>query len=193
MTPPDLHVIGVDPGQTTGWCLLTVPRACIYGTDPSEILAWDYGELTGPEPAQVTTLTRMVREIQSLSYRVGPAVVVEDFDVGALVTTDTAVLYSPVRIAAMIRYAEHRHELNDGKVVLQSRALAKQTMTDDRLRLYDMWVEGSDHIRDATRHAITALRRARDKPAFRDELWASPDGSARNQSTRRNGKRSELV
>ena|SRR6266487_6726662 len=179
MAPKELHVIGVDPGGTTGWARMTVPRACFYGTQESEILEWEYGELTGPEPAQVTQLTRYAREVQSLAYRVGPALVVEDFDVGAVVTTDTGVLYSPVRIAAMLAYAEHRHELNDGRVVLQSRALAKQTVTDDRLKnVWGMWVEGSDHIRDATRHAITALRRAKEKPAFRDQLWADPNGSA---------------
>jgi squalene cyclase len=73
----------------------------------------------------------------------------------------------------MLRYAEHRHELNDGRVILQNRAIAKSTATDDRLKAWGLYDTNSGpHARDATRHAITALRRARDKPKFRDEMWA---------------------
>jgi len=178
VTPPHLHVIGVDPGETTGWCLFTVPRDSIFGDADPEILAWDTGELKGPEDQQAVDLARLCREIQSLDYKVGPAVVIEDFDVGEIVTTDANVLYSPIRIASMFRMlvALKVHTTSiltgDARVVMQGRTLAFQCMTDDRLKRSGYWVEGSRHERDATRHAITALRRARENPEFRSQMWA---------------------
>lgn len=180
MPPPHLHVLGVDPGQTTGWCRVTVPRDTIYGDAPSEILEWDTGELYGPEPEQVIQLARLVRQIQSLDFKIGPALVCEDFDVSDTVTTDAEVLYSPVRIAAMIRMTMHLATVpsytplfGDALLVMQSRGMAKR-ITDDRLHKAGLWTEGSNHERDATRHAIMALRRAKDKREFREQMWAKP-------------------
>jgi hypothetical protein len=50
-------------------------------------------------------------------------------------------------------------------------------MTDERLKRRGFWMRGEEHARDAARHAITALRRAKQSPAFRDQLWnkALPD------------------
>jgi hypothetical protein len=174
MTPTHLHVIGVDPGQTTGWARLTVPRACVFGTADPEVLRWDTGEITGPEPEQVRDLARLCRTTQSLDYNIGPALIVEDFDLMASnPTTDAEVLLSPVRIAAMIRMTMFMGALfGAARLTMQGRTIAKTTMTDERLRKSGYWVEGSDHERDAVRHAFTALRRAREKPAFRDRLWA---------------------
>src|SRR5215467_10270213 len=73
MTTPHLHVLAIDPGGSTGWCLLTVPRLCIFGPDPSEILERDYGEFHGAEEAQATEIARLAREIQGLDYKTGPA------------------------------------------------------------------------------------------------------------------------
>lgn len=180
MPPAHLHVIGVDPGMTTGWCRITVPRDAIYGDAPSEITEWDTGELMGPEPEQVRMLARLCRTTQSLDYGIGPAIVCEDFDVTEVVTTDAQVLFSPVRIAAMIRMTMHLATVpsftplfGDARLFMQTRGMAKGTMTDDRLKLVGMYTPGSDHERDATRHAIVALRRAKQKPAIRSQMWAS--------------------
>lgn len=171
MTSRELHVIGIDPGGTTGWALLTIDSRMMYGDMPHEILEWDYGEVTGSEPEQVVSLCRLVRETQSLTYKRGPAVVVEDFDVQPHNPTTNLELLSPVRLAAMLAYAQFRGELADARLVLQGRRMAKDTATDHRLRAWGLWVEGSDHIRDAVRHAVTALRRAWDKSDFRLEMW----------------------
>jgi hypothetical protein len=171
MPPATLHVIGIDPGGTTGWARFTVPRKCLFGNAPSAVLEWDHGEFYGSEINQTQAIARMVREIQSLDYQVGPALVVEDWTIMINnVTTDPESL-SPVRIAAMLQYAKFRGELGDATITLQDRGIAKQTMTDERLQRAGYYVRGSDHVRDATRHAITALRRARDSDELRDEMW----------------------
>jgi hypothetical protein len=171
MPYPEIHVIGIDPGGTTGWARFTVPRDCMYGNERSSVVSWDYGELTGPEDVQVDNLCRLARQTQSLSYMVGPALVCEDWDVDpSFKNTDTEYL-SPVRIAAKLGYAIHLGKANDSRLTLQGRSIAFTTMNDDRLRRSGYWVEGSDHIRAATRHAITALRRAKESDKFRDVLW----------------------
>ena len=171
MPPREIHVIGVDPGATTGWARLTIPRKSMFGDEDPEIVSWHTGELRGPESQQAWEMCRIIREVQSLAFKIGPAVVVEDFDFGSPLR-DPAV-YSPVRIGAMLTLLHERTALmNDARLIFQSRTLAKETMTDERLRALGLYEERvGDHRRDAMRHALTALRRARQKPAFRDRMW----------------------
>lgn len=169
MPSAEIHVIGIDPGVTTGWARLTVPRASLYGGARGAILDWDSGEVFGPEEEQVKLLGRLARETQGLSYQVGPALVVEDFELMTDVLGEDVL--SPVRIGAMLRYAAFRNELGDSRVFFQHRGQAKSTATDERLKAWGLYIRGSDHERDAMRHAITALRRASTSEDIRDELW----------------------
>ena len=171
MTSRERHVIGIDPGGTTGWALLTVDVRMLTGEMQSKILAWDYDEITGDENEQVNALCRLAREVQGLTYKIGPALVVEDFDVQPYNPTTSPEMLSPVRLAAKLDYAAFRGELGDCKIVMQGRRMAKDTATDHRLHKWGLWVEGSDDIRDAVRHAMTALRRARDDEEFRQKMW----------------------
>lgn len=183
-----LHVLGIDPGKTTGWCRITIPYKSIYGDDPSQILEWDTGEFHKSENEQVDAICSLARTTQSLAYLTGPALVVscqsyditstppalvvEDWDQDpSFKSTDTEAL-SPVRLGAALSYAVHLGKAGDSHIVFQGRSLAKSTATDERLKAWGMYTVGSDHERDATRHAITALRRAKANPAFRDDLWA---------------------
>jgi hypothetical protein len=175
----DIHVLGIDPGGTTGWCRLTVPRNSIFGSEPGNILRWEYGEEGGDEAEQVLAIARLAREIQSLDYQIGPALVIEAWDVDpSFGSTDPEAL-SPARIGAMFLYAKLRGDLGDALVTFQSRHLAKQALTDERLQLAGMYVKGSPHIRDATRHALTALRRAKKSAALRAAMWGPETGLAR--------------
>ena len=176
MTTKYVHVLGIDPGGTTGWVILTVPRLCIFGDEPSEITEWDYGEFTGPEPVQATAIAELARVTQSLDYRTGPAIIVEGWDQNPdFKSTDEETL-SPVRLGAMLMLLKFQKRLGDATVHFQSRTLAfgSKATTDDKLKRYGMYVEGSDHIRAATKHAIIALRRARENWDFAIELWPYP-------------------
>lgn len=168
-----LHVIGVDPGGTTGWCLFTIPRESIFGQDSSKIIQWDFGEFTGPLAEQAVNLARLSREIQSLDYKQGPALVVEDWTVDPTFKSLDSEALSPIRLGAMLVLLKKLNQLADATVTFQNRSQAKQTITDERLHRSGYWVKGSDHIRDATRHAITALRRAADSEEFAEKLWPS--------------------
>lgn len=172
-----LHVIGIDPGDTTGCALITVPITCVFSRERAEILRSEFLEIVGPDYEQAIEIARYAREVQALDYKVGPAISVEDWDVDPrFKSTDPAALI-PVRIAAQLRLLRRlsqtgaRPLLGDATVTLQGRTLAKQTYTDDRLREVGLYVPGSDHIRDATRQALTLLRRARKDPEFARACW----------------------
>lgn len=170
MAPSELHIIGIDPGETTGLCHMIVPRKCFFGNQPSEIIDWAVDEIYGPEEEQALAIAKWAITVQGMDYKVGPALVVEDFDLMEHnVSTDPEVLV-PVRIASMIRMLGHIGKIGDARVVLQGRTTAKQIVTDERLARWGYWTPGPDHKRDATKHALAALRRARDD-WFRDELW----------------------
>jgi len=170
MPPKNLKVFAIDPGKTTGWAIFIVPRMSIFGDEDTEVIWWDTGEITGEEEEQAAWIARKSREIQNLDFRIGPAVIVEAFDFGAPFTDPE--VYSPVRIGAMLRMAKHMGLMGDSIINFQGRTIAKSTATDERLRLWGYWVPGSTHKRDAVRHAITVLRRAKQKASVRNKLWS---------------------
>jgi hypothetical protein len=166
-----LHIMGIDPGGTTGWYLMTVPRACIFGDAPAAIWEHDWGEFTGPEPAQAVELARLAREVQSLDYKTGVALIMEAWDQDPTFHSTDPEALSPVRLGAMMTLLKHQNQLGDSTLHFQSRSMAFSTATDERLKAWRLWVQGSDHVRAALRHTITALRRARNSPEFAAELW----------------------
>jgi hypothetical protein len=182
MTTKNLHVIGIDPGTHTGWARITVPRVSIFGDASPEVVEWDCGLFQGSEPEQVINIARLARETQGLDYHTGPALVIEAWDIDPEFDNTDPEILSPVRIGAMLTLLRYQTDqcrdhagwpvwLGDATITFQSRALAKQSVNDDRLKRRGFWTKGSDHIRDATRHALTALRRATENSEFAKELW----------------------
>jgi hypothetical protein len=143
----------------------------MYGDGPSQIVEHDYGEFNGPEAGQSIEIARLAREIQSLDYKTGPAVICEAWDQDPRFHSTDPETLSPVRIGAQLELLLEQGQLGDSTLHFQSRSLAFSTATDDRLHKWGLWVAGSTHIRAALRHAITALRRARENPDFIKELW----------------------
>ncbi|HEX4716147.1 MAG TPA: hypothetical protein VH164_14595, partial [Ktedonobacteraceae bacterium] len=182
MPPNELHVIGIDPGKVTGWSRFTVPRENFFpeeyqgGPDQRDpVLEWEYGEISGRESDQVWELCRLVRTVQGLAYKVGPAVVVEGFDFGN--PNRDPEVYSPVRLAAMLTFCAERTALLDSaRVSIMPRTLPKEAYTDERLKALGYYVKGPDHMRDSVRIALTALKRARTgnrRYEIRTQLWGN--------------------
>lgn len=168
---PEIHIVGIDPGGTTGWCRLTIPTRSIFGSEPGGILDWDTGEWRGDENKQADAICEFARTTQSLAYRIGPALVVEQWDHDPSFNNADEEPYSPLRIGAKLGYARHLGKMGDSTLNWQGRTQAKSTATDVRLREWGLYTKGSDHERDATRHAITALRRAKTDPRWAARLW----------------------
>lgn len=184
-TTGDPTVVWFDPGGITGWGVFSVHPDAL--TDPSfrvldNITHWACGQFVGGEANQVDQMVELARSWP------GAAIGCEDFILRKF--ERGRELLAPVRMNAAFSYAmrrgvtfvrdgrtgEHKPEVDrSGYVTIhyQQPALAMTTMTDDRLKAlgyYERTV-GLQHARDAVRHCITFLKRLKEKPALRAEVF----------------------
>jgi hypothetical protein len=185
-TPPEwsppplkdaLWVEAIDPGETTGVCMIAVPRGSIFGDVKPELLHRETFELTGTLRKQVSDACWYSRQVSNYLDRTPVLIVCEDFDLGGNRLQGSAAeadVVIPVRWAAALRYAVECGHAERNPVIFQGRTIAFQTWTDERLMKKDYWDVGSAHKRDATRHALTALRRVSNGTIDADEVWRHP-------------------
>lgn len=167
---PWISVVAIDPGGTTGWAVLMVHPEALTDPDTSilgNIEHFASGQVGGDERHQVKEL------LELLDVWPEAAVCIEDFVLRKMLR-DRALL-SPVRITAVLDYAMWRAGRRTFK---QAPSEAKGIATDDRLRSWGLYIRegGEEHARDATRHAITFLRRAKEKPRLRHLAWPNHYG-----------------
>lgn len=153
-------VVAFDPGGITGWAVMTVHPDAL--TDPDvpildNVLHWEQGQVEGAEHDQVDAILEM------LDLWDGAAVVMEDFNLRTL-----AAELSPVRIANTVEWALSRLFEPERDMFRQMPSMAMTTATDVRLQRWGFYrADGLEHARDATRHAIVLLRRAKQKRVIR--------------------------
>lgn len=134
-----MRCLAIDPGKTVGW-------AVGWEVNGQPVVA-DFGQLayTDFSPGKI---------IMDLAIT---DVVVEQF------TPRGQRLKAGHRIA--IEVADHIKwqvsEMDGVKLHWQQASDAKGVITDDRLKKMELWVTGKPHARDAIRHLVIALRRAR--------------------------------
>ncbi len=155
----DPTVIAYDPGGVTGWALFSVHPDALIEPDINilpNVLHFSCGQFIGSEREIVDQMLGLAREWA------GAASVLEDFILR--VNTMSRDALSPVRISAAFNYSLGPA----GRTYLQQPALAKTTMTDERLKLagYFERTVGRPHARDAVRHGLTFLRRMKDRPSL---------------------------
>lgn len=170
--PPLVELISLDPGGTTGWNLMRLHPEALLPEGPSvlkSIKEWQIGQVdcgstkgnlgispyagisTTGECAGAATLGKFIRAWP------GAAVVVESFYLREF--SKDQDLLSPQRITAKIEqylWSDRRDYFT------QQPAEAKATATDERLKLWGFYTSegGMVHARDATRHALTFLKKA---------------------------------
>lgn len=163
-TEADLvSVMALDPGGTTGWALLTVPRRNISNRHQGSVLddvQLECGQIFGEEHDAIEEIATLV--IGHLEA----ALVIEDFIVRRM--DPSREFLSPVRIMTVIEHDCYRLKRPSWR---QSPADAKTVVTDDRLKRWGLWTKGQQHARDATRHGILFLRRARSDQALAMKAW----------------------
>jgi len=160
----ELVVIGIDPGVTTGWAKITIPMDSIFGDEPGEIIDWKYGMLDGPETGQAQTFCRIAKRY------IFPAVAIEDFDNRRPLRNREYL--APVRVASKIEFCIQTGMA--GQVTgheWQMPSLAFETAPDDRLKKWGLYPPGPEHPKDATRHAITLIRRAKKDPKLARRIF----------------------
>jgi hypothetical protein len=183
ITYGEASVIALDPGGTTGWSLISVhpesliePKADIFdnifehkhgqvdcGTHRGNLgSSLHDGISTEGEFSGVYDLAEFIRAWPSA------AVVIEDFNLRQL-RMDRELL-SPVRITSAIGYSMW---LEGRDYHIQSPSDAKRVCTDERLKEWRMYETAGAlrHARDADRHAILFMRKAKAKPRFRELAW----------------------
>jgi hypothetical protein len=170
--PQFAQVIAIDPGGTTGWCLMEVEPRSLLPEGPGvleSVRKWKIGQVdcgstrgnlgtspyagisTAGESAGAAVLSRLIRNWP------GAAIVVESFVLRQF--SKDQDLLSPQRITAKLE----QYLWTDGRdYFTQSPSEGKTTATDERLKTWGFYTSegGMVHARDATRHALTFLRRA---------------------------------
>jgi hypothetical protein len=145
------QVIALDPGGTTGWALFQVHPMAMEG-DPgipvlSNIEWWTAGEFTGKQEDQIDEIIELVESWPNARL------VTEQFILRQL----NAEL-SPAEINATLRWATRPRYW-----IPQQPALAMSAVTDARQKAWGFWVPGKPHARDGVKHAITFLKRQKER------------------------------
>jgi hypothetical protein len=166
-------VIAIDPGGTTGWSFLCVEPYAL--SDPEEKVL---GNITTHLHGELSS------NVQGNS-NIGEAVCVDDlwefidaWPQAAIVIEDFVIrnndrsrqFLSPVRITAQLEWLCWKYQR---KHFRQTPADAKTTVSDDRLKAWRLYESegGLGHARDADRHAILFLRRAKQDEHLRAMAW----------------------
>jgi len=164
-------VIALDPGETTGWSLLTVDPAALSNPAKVKIL----GSIYDHQHGQVDSYRgddgeqQMVDDLYALCA-VWPhaAVVIEDFVIR--INDRSRSFLAPVRTTAALKQLLWA----DGRITFkQTPNDAKNTATDSRLKDWGMYERegGLNHARDADRHAILFARRCAQSLKLRSEAF----------------------
>ena len=180
-----LYVVGYDPGVTTGWAVLRLDFEKLLGLgfaglalasggsrDP-DLLGWDCGTFTGSENGQADLMVGLLRGVWADGvFDEGPesdvvAVSSEDF-ILRMLSADRDLL-APVRVLAKFDYAARSVPLPRTRA---SASDAKRVVTDERLRVMNLFAPGAEHLRDATRQAVL-LARKMCEPEFRRRWLAA--------------------
>lgn len=182
------ETIWVDPGGTTGWAVMSVHPKVLLGNDLEvvrHIHHWTAGMTKKNENQMASEM------LELFSVWENAAIGIESFTL-----RQRAVELSPVSVRARIEYGlwliEKWDAEEDGRAMgrgrhlyVQSPSQAKTNVSDDQLRAAGLWLPGPDHPRDATKHCITFLERAQEKPRLRAYAWPSlfnMDGSLKKKN-----------
>ncbi len=147
-------VLALDPGGTTGWCVIGVHPESVSGDPDVRILDnvefWSAGEFTGNEDDQCDEIVELISAWPSARL------VTELFTLRSRVTSSE--VFSLERMNAVVRWA-----IRPRYMVFQQPSLAMTTITDDRQKAMGFWIPGKEHARDATKHALTFLKRQKER------------------------------
>lgn len=160
----------MDPGQTTG---ITWSTPLLKGTIKEifdrDVITVDEVSCLDPDVPDILTERSGVKVIAE-TYREQQAewilagipttrhfFVYEDFVLAPGHHSSERSGLSPVRVTSLLQGMLVTDQIN---WVAQSPSMAKSTITNDRLRRWDIWTRGMVHGRDATRHAALWCRQA---------------------------------
>jgi hypothetical protein len=164
-----VNLLAFDPGGTTGVARFWLPDSALRREQKIlGALEFECFEIGGTERQQGRELALL------LAAYTGP-IVIESFTLRKFSQDED--LLSPVRMRARIEQIvdtlEHWGPEGAGRrsMFFQEPSLAMKTVTDDRMHRWGLWVPGKEHGRDAIRHGVTFLRRAKKDRALREAAF----------------------
>jgi hypothetical protein len=174
-------VIAIDPGGTTGWELLCIYPDALVKDDVSILasVAHRAHGLIGGREGEWEEDKQVDEIVELIDSWPDAAIVIESFTLRKF--SAGKELLSPVRITAKIErelwagdavdFAGERIGAPPRAYFTQPSSLAFTTCTDLRLKEWNMYTPGPDHVRAATKHALTFLRRAKERKLLRNRAW----------------------
>ena len=183
ITYGETTVIAIDPGGTAGWSLISVHPQSL--TEPNadfldNIFCHQHGQVDcGTHRGNLhSTLHNGISTDGEFSGIYDLAEFIKAWPVAAVVIEDFTLrtfrmdrdLLSPVRVTAGVGYAMW---LAGRDYHTQSPGDAKRICSDERLKEWKMYDSygGLQHARDADRHAILFLRKAKSNSKLRAIAW----------------------
>jgi hypothetical protein len=176
-------VVAFDPGGVTGWSMfavhpnsLDIPRLRVL----SNVEIWMHGQIDCREDEGAG-----IDQMFAVAARwAKPVRILESFTIRML--NPTPEYCSPIRITA--GFDAKARDAGWPDTYRQTPSDAKTTCTNERLKKWGFYISkgGLGHARDADRHALLMLRRAKDPKlgaARRHEWWPhlyGPDGKYLN-------------
>jgi hypothetical protein len=157
-----IYAMGVDPGFTSGVTILGVPYLSMYSTSPYRRAYFETFEVSGNYASQALEICDASREFFPL------AMIVESFYPAKPITSEEYL--SPVHVGDRIAFC-HETKYIINTFFWQTPSQAMETAPDSRLKAWDLYRPGPDHMKDSTRHVVTFLRRCREDTALRDAAW----------------------
>ena len=132
-------LLTLDPGQTTGYAI------------------WYDSKFIGCGQANTSTIKGSILGFTTwITSTVKPnAIVMEEYRVYAHKTEDHA--QNDMHTSRLIGAMEYYCALKDIPYRVQGAGIVKNWATDDKLKVWDMWIKGERHARDAIRHGIYFL------------------------------------
>ncbi|WAA19689.1 RuvC-like resolvase [Gordonia phage Dalilpop] len=185
-----VNVVAFDPGGTTGWSVFTldVERLFDKTVRAHEVITdWWHGEidcgaasgqlgsaasqydLSASEEGEAAGAHLCEKLVERHAQALNCTVVVEDFILRTQNQKRDAL--SPVRITAILDYLLWEGKNVPYPIARQQPSEAKTAITDERLKLWDMWVPGGRHARDADRHALLFVRKVREQRTKIFKAW----------------------
>ena len=168
----EISVLAFDPGETTGWCAMTLSKSKFLITKQYRLdteVRFSSGQVNcrDDENDGVRRLLNVWADFPLA------CVVHEDFIIDFNKIDQARHTLSPVRITAKFEFGAYLHGLSEEQIFIQNRSPVKTTCTDDRMKVWGLYDSHSGrHARDATRHAFYFFRRCHgDSLKARELRW----------------------
>lgn len=160
------HIVGIDPGETTGLCGIKLGVGRTLRDRVQSGMVFD-GELPVKRSIWGTLLLDEAAFVRSLAGRLASlceawqadvlVVAIEDFILQE--RTMERSLLSPVRLTSGLLALLNADDMSNYFIVTNSANDAKHIVTDDVLRNHGLYFSGKQHARDAARQALLHLRK----------------------------------